>query len=159
MFAWTMYGALLHRVKMLSEARTALERALAISPESSIARFLLAMLELDEGRSEAALALAHHAGESYRQAATAMAEYSLGHERESLLALDELKAKFATGFAFQIAQVHAWRGDRDATFEWLDRAYVLRDSGLPRLRGDWGFDKVKDDPRYAALIRKLGFPE
>jgi hypothetical protein len=34
--------------------------------------------------------------------------------------------------AYQIAEVYALRGDANATFQWLDRAWVNRDPGINR---------------------------
>ena len=48
-----------------------------------------------------------------------MAEHTLGHAQESQRALDVLEKRYAAGFAIQIAQVYAWRGDRDLAFESL----------------------------------------
>jgi len=59
--------------------------------------------------------------------------------------------------SFQIAAAHAWRGEIDAAFDWLERAYRERDPGLgesvayPLLRALHG------DPRWPALLRKMGF--
>jgi serine/threonine-protein kinase len=77
-YAWTMYGTLLWRVEHIADAMAAYGRALQISPDSSFARFLLGMLELEQGRPEVALDHARRAGESYRQAGIAMAEHTLG---------------------------------------------------------------------------------
>jgi hypothetical protein len=65
----------------------------------------------------------------------------------------------AIGFAFQIAQAYAWRGDKDQAFAWLDRAYKIHDAGLVRLPYDPAMDPLRDDPRFAALVRKMGFPK
>ena len=88
-----------------------------------------------------------------------MVEHTLGHARESQAALDELKAKYAAGFSFQIAQVHAWRGEKEAAFEWLERAYDQHDPGILRLRGDPQLASLADDPRFVALLRKLNYPD
>jgi len=88
-----------------------------------------------------------------------MTEFTRGRERESQLALDELKKNYAVGFAYQIAQVHAWRGEKDQAFEWLDRSYGLHDAGLSRMRYDPLFAGLRDDPRFAAFKKKMGFPE
>ena len=32
--------------------------------------------------------------------------------------------------AYQVGDVYAWRGEKDKAFEWLERAYQQRDSGL-----------------------------
>ncbi len=79
--------------------------------------------------------------------------------RKSQRALDELKAKFAAGFAYQIAQAHAWRSEKDDAFEWLDRVYGQRDPGMTRMRGDLLLAALKDDPRYKAQVARMRFPE
>jgi len=150
---------ILRQIGSTAEARTALERAVEISPDSSFARAVLGLFDLDEGRAEAALDHFRRAGAGHSQAGIAMAEHSLGHARESLAALDELKRKYATGFALQIAQVHAWRGEKDAAFEWLDKAFAHRDPGLLRLRSDHQLAALKDDRRFAALLRQLNYPD
>ena len=87
-----------------------------------------------------------------------MAEHSLGHSRESQQALDELIAKYAHEWAFQIAEVYAWRGENDRGFEWLQRAYAQRDSALRNLKVDPFLRKLRDDPRYTALLKKMNLP-
>src|SRR4029450_9570353 len=97
--------------------------------------------------------------EPFRLTGTAMVEHTLGHASESEQALDALKTKYAAGSAFQIAAVYAGRGGRDHAFEWLDRAYDQHDSGMPRLRYDPTLASLHDDPRFAALVKKMGFSE
>jgi TolB-like protein/Tfp pilus assembly protein PilF len=156
---WMLYGAILRRIGHIAEARAALVHALEISTNSSFAHHVLGSLELDNGNAASALEHFHRAGEGYAQAGIAMAEHTLGNMRESQVALDELKAKYAAGFSFQIAQAHAWRGEKDAAFEWLDRGYAQHDPGILRVRGDPQLASLQNDPRYAALLRKLNYPE
>ncbi len=87
---------------------------------------------------------------------TAMAAHSLGRAEESRRALDELIAKGAEGGAYQIAEVFAWRGEREKAFEWLERAYRQHDSGLQVVKADPLFRDLRGDPRFAALLRKMG---
>jgi tetratricopeptide (TPR) repeat protein len=159
LLAWAFMGGVLHRAGRDAEARAAFARALQINPNAGVTRLLLGETELDHGNARAALEHYHHAGPGHSQYGIAMAEHSLGHAAESLAALDELKEKFAAGFAFQIAQVHAWRGETDAAFEWLDRAYAQHDSGLLRIWRDARVKSLHGDPRYAALLRRLNYPE
>ena len=51
----------------------------------------------------------------------------------------------------------AWRGEKDRAFEWLDRAFVQRDPGLGHSYTDDFFTPLKDDPRWPALMAKMGF--
>jgi serine/threonine-protein kinase len=157
--SWMMLGAVYWRVERIPEAREAFEHALEISPDSSFTRLEFGCLELEQGDAEHALAHFHKAGAAFGEAGIAMAEYTLGHERESQAALAELESKYAVGFSYQIAQARAWRSERDAAFEWLERAYAQRDAGLTRMRGDPMLAPLRDDPRYAALVRKLNFPD
>lgn len=158
LFAWFLMGGALHHAGRHAESRVALARALEINPHSSFPHVLLGEIALDEGDAEAALEHFHRAGPGYSQYGIAMAEHSLGHAAGSRAALDELKAKYAAGFAFQVAQAHAWRGETEAAFEWLDRAYEQRDPGLLRIRHYPNFKSMAGDPRYAAMLRKLNFP-
>jgi len=94
-----------------------------------------------------------------RENAIAVLPFADLSPRESQAALGELESKHAVGFSYQIAQAHAWRGERDAAFEWFERAYAQRDAGVTRMRGDPMLAPLRDDPRYAALVRKLNFPD
>ncbi len=47
-------------------------------------------------------------------------------------------------------------GDLDRAFEYLDRAYAEDPGSLTYMRADPGADSLKDDPRFAKLMRKLG---
>ena len=60
--------------------------------------------------------------------------------------------------AFQIAEIHAFRGEVDEAFEWLDRAYELRDPGLLFMRGTPLLTSLEADPRYSALLERMGLP-
>ena len=73
-------------------------------------------------------------------------------------ALSTLIEKDANIDAYQIAEVYALRNDENATFEWLDRAWSNRDSGIQYLLFDPFILRYKDDPRFAAFCRKVGLP-
>ena len=57
--------------------------------------------------------------------------------------------------AFAIAGVHAFRGEPDAAFDWLARAYRQKDLDLVFIRGDPLLDSLERDPRYEELLRKM----
>jgi eukaryotic-like serine/threonine-protein kinase len=60
---------------------------------------------------------------------------------------------------FQIASYYAELGDKDHAFDWLNTAYQERDNYLEALRTTYWMDSLRSDPRYAALVRKIGFPQ
>jgi len=57
-----------------------------------------------------------------------------------------------------VAQVYAWRGDRDQAFQWLERAYQIRDPGIPYITIDPFTRSMRGDPRFRAFLAKLGLP-
>ena len=51
-------------------------------------------------------------------------------------------------------------GEVDEAFEWLNRAYVARDTGLAWfLRTDPFLANIRSDARYTALLAKMKLPE
>ena len=97
--------------------------------------------------------------EGFRLCGIALAEHTLGHAKESQQALDEMIAKHAQAWAYRIAEVYAWRGEKDQAFEWLERAYRQRNSGLAGVKIDLLLESLHGDPRFTALLMKMNFPE
>ncbi len=62
-------------------------------------------------------------------------------------------------FAFNLSRLYAELGDKDRAFEALELAYKKRDIWLIRLRTDFALDSLRSDPRYAELVRRIGFPQ
>jgi TolB-like protein/DNA-binding winged helix-turn-helix (wHTH) protein len=48
-------------------------------------------------------------------------------------------------------------GDKDAVFHWLEKAYQLRSGGLNAIKVDPTYDLLRGDPRYRALLLRMGF--
>jgi TolB-like protein/Tfp pilus assembly protein PilF len=78
---------------------------------------------------------------------------------ESDAALAELIAKFSETGAYQIAEVYGYRNEKDQAFEWLERARLQRDAGLPGLRADTLLPNLHDDPRWDPFLRKMGLAD
>jgi adenylate cyclase len=62
----------------------------------------------------------------------------------------------ANAAAYQIALVYAARGDKDRAFTWLERAYRQRDAGMLWIKYDPLLKGLRSDPRFAALVVKMG---
>ena len=158
--AWEGLGRLLQADGQIPAADEAFRKAIDINAGATWGNYLLGYDELAAGDAKSALTHFRLIQEdAWVLAGTAVAEYSLGHARASQQALDRLKSQFAAGYAFQIAAVHAWRGEKDQAFAWLDRALAQRDVGMARLRQDPTLAKLHGDPRFAELVDKMGFPE
>ena len=72
--------------------------------------------------------------------------------------MSKLIAKYHAIGAYQIAEVYAFRNQPDEAFEWLERAYAQRDSGLIETKVDPLLKSLHNDPRYAAFLKKINLP-
>jgi tetratricopeptide (TPR) repeat protein len=144
-------------------ARAATKRIQEVAPEWESAPCTLGLTSLLEGEPAAALAsYGQCPNEVGRLWGTAIAHYDLGRVQASQEALDNLIAKYSQihseGSPYQIAQVYASRGDRKRAFDWLDRSFAERDGGMAILKYDLLMRKIRDDPRYSTLLRKVNLP-
>ena len=81
-----------------------------------------------------------------------------GKAAESDASLAQLSERYAQTNAFQIAVVHAWKGDVDTAFQWLDRAV---DEGQPTngIRNEPFLKRLHDDPRWEPLLTRVGLSD
>jgi serine/threonine protein kinase/Flp pilus assembly protein TadD len=155
-YAWANVGLLQTATHDYPAARQSIERALAIIPSADAVHFALGQLDLLQGRlPEAQAEFQKQGAEGNRRMGVAMVEHASGHEKQSQAALKELIAKNAGDMAYQVADVYGWRGENDKAFEWLERAYQQRDSGLNGIAWDPLLSSLKDDSRYGVLLTKL----
>ncbi len=146
--------------QQLAQARPLYEKALALAPNSTLARYHLAELELWEDQPERALAAFRQVGEeAFSLTGQAQAEYSLRQVDVSQRILKQLTSKYGKIGPHLIAEVYAWRGEKDQAFEWLERAYGMRDAGMLFLKIDPFFRSLRGDPRYKALLHNMNLPE
>src|SRR5207245_7465686 len=108
---------------------------------------------------EAATAAQQDTAEWARLTILACARWSQKRISESDAALAQLIKDAAETAADQIADVYAYRGDKDKAFEWLERARRQRDAGLPGLRADTLLPNLHGDPRWDAFLRTMGLAD
>jgi TolB-like protein len=143
----------------LDKAAADLKKALELSPDVWPAPSLLSQIYVMQGRPQDALPeIELVRPDPIRAFLYSIAYYALGREKESDAALSELIAKYHAGGAYQIAEVYAFRNQPDEAFEWLDRAYAQRDSGLIGTKMDPLLKSLHSDPRFAAFLKKLNLP-
>src|SRR5438067_3161030 len=143
--------------KRFAEARAEFPRVVELNPAAPWAHAGLGLSYLLENKfEEAATAAQADAGDWARLLIVSCARWGQKRVKESEAALDELIKNDAETAAYQIAEVHAYRGDKDKAFEWLERARRQRDPGLAGLRKDPLLTNLRDDPRWNAFLRTMG---
>ncbi len=145
---------------LLADAEAALRRAMELSPESNSSHMLLALVLDAQGRRDEALAEALiEKAEWARWYGLAIIHQTGGRPAESAHALRELVEHHAGHAAFQVAVVHAVRGEVDAAFEWLERAHAQRDSGVAIMKPEPNLRSLHADPRWGVFMKKMGLAD
>lgn len=81
-----------------------------------------------------------------------------GSKREARRILNELQELSQTRYvaAFNIAVIHAGLGDKAEALAWLEKAYDERSFFLASLNVDPRFDPLRAEPRFRALVQRIG---
>src|SRR5205814_3171419 len=142
-----------------AEAQLEFPRIVELSPAAPNAHAGLGLSFLLQGKfEEAATAAKDDAAEWARLLVETMARWSQKRIPESDAALARLIESSADTAAYQIAEVYAYREEKDRAFEWLERARRHRDSGLLGLRSDPFFANLHGERRRDASLRTLALP-
>lgn len=90
----------------------------------------------------------------------AHAEARRGRPEEARRILRQIEAVDRTGYVspYEYALVHAGLGDREAMFAALERAFAERSDFLLYLGVDSAWREYRSDPRFAALLGRIGLP-
>jgi len=140
----------------LDEGLAEVHTALDLSPRRLEAHLWLSTALLLKGESRAALAaIQQEPNEESRLTGLAKVRYALGQKADSDQALAELIKK-GDDEACDIAEVLAFRGERDRAFAWLDRA--ASSNGLRAIGIATSVDlaRLRRDPRWLPFLRKIG---
>jgi len=109
------------------------------------------------GQFSAALAaLQNETNEEYRLAGLSITQSALGNRAESDAALNSLIGKYGSSEAYEIAQVHAYRGEIDEAFRWLDIGYQKHDAAMLAVKTDPLLHSLHGDPRFQGLLNRMG---
>ena len=146
--------------KHFAEAHAEFPRVVELNSAAPWAHAGLGLSYLLENRfEEAAVEAQADAAEWARLLIVACARWSQKRVAESDSALAELIANDSETAAYQIVEVHAYRGDKNRAFEWLERARRQRDPGLASLRKDPLLTNLQADPRWNAFLRTMGLAD
>jgi adenylate cyclase len=152
-------GRVLYYAGRLDEAAASIRKALSLSPGKIRGQYFLGWVLLAQGDPQGALmAMEQETGDYYRLTGITVVQHALHNARESDAALGKLIESKGVESSYQIALAYAYRGDISTSFDWLQRAYDSRDSGLNKMLVDPLLANLHDDPRWKPFLDKMGFP-
>jgi len=161
-------GVMYRATRQYSLAIAQLQKTLEMDPNyasalNNIANTYLAMKQYDlwlENWKKSAsanndkedLAIAEETARVYAKTG---AHAALQRELELELALSKRRYVDPAWIAF----IYADLGDKDEAFAWLDKAYSEKSDLVGYIKTIGDLDFLHSDPRYAALLKKMGLPE
>ena len=138
------------------------KRLAQLDPNFPLAHHVYALVYLKQRRYAEAIA------EYQQDAAKDRTAYTLsflghsyaraGRRDEAMALLKELEEKYKTreSLAQYVAAVYAGLGDKDQAFAWLEKGFQDKCGVLSFVAVDATYDPLRDDPRYADLLRRMG---
>ena len=143
------------------EAESAMHTALRLNPEQISGMYWLGRAQLATGQLDAALeTMRQEKTPVYRNTGLALVYHALGRKQESDAALQALLHTTTQGsIGYQFAEVHAYRGELDEAFRWLDRALDANDAGIKFVKADVRMAGIRADPRYDELLKRMNLSE
>jgi TolB-like protein/Flp pilus assembly protein TadD len=150
--------------RQYDEAIEATREALAIDPKSHMGHYYLAWAYEKKADFESGIAELQKANAILLRPAGLASLVRMyaraGKRTEALKTQAELQAMARKRHvpAYDMAVALAGLGERDRAFEWLDKAYEQRDAMMVHVNWDPRFEELRSDPRFPALVRRMGLP-
>ena len=143
-----------------AEAAAEYARVVELNPAAPWAHAGLGLSFILQGKFEEGVNAAQaDAAEWARLLITALGRFGQKRLPEADAALAQMTVKFGDTAAYQIAEIHAFRGEKDLAFSWLESAFRQRDAGLLNLQHDPFLANLMDDSRWPIFLRKTGLAD
>jgi len=141
-----------------------LRKALELDPDFSTALHFLVGSYGQKGMYDVALARLEGNPQDVDLPAVGTVGYVYaiaGRTKEARNMLDEFKRVRGQRYvsAANLAMIHAGLGEKDEALTWLEKGYEERAYQMQFLKVDQRWDSLRDNPRFADLVRRLRFPE
>ena len=134
-----------------------MRKTIELSPDYAQIRYALSIALTGAGEPETALSeLELESDQTLQLAGQAMAYHALGNSMQSDKAVQALTGSVAGNNQLLIAQIFAFRNENDESFKWIADGIENDDWRVAELHTSILFKNLHDDPRWNAVLEKLG---
>ena len=148
--------------KALEQARKTYD----LEPSHPLGRWILCQLYTESGMYAEAIAIAEQWLQSdptnqfaIRDGGMAYAKAGRRDKAEEMISKFRDLAKTQYVPTCRIAAIYGALGEKDKAFAELDKSFEVRDWELFRFNVDTYWKSLRDDPRFAALVKRLNLPK
>ena len=153
----------LHQARRDDEAYAQMQKTMELNPQFWGAHWVLGQYyrekkQYSESIAELQKAVALGGGYTLAKSTLAYTYAVAGKRAEAIEIVRELEAKSQETYVSpaHIAVIYAGLGDKDVAFAWLEKAYLARARAMAWLNVSREWDGLRADPRFEALLRKVG---
>ncbi|MGQ0760939.1 MAG: TPR end-of-group domain-containing protein [Acidobacteriota bacterium] len=156
------FGVLYYFARRYDQAIEQLQKTIDMEPSHWMAHYWLAQVYAQKGMHNEALFEAQKArdlsGDSGSSWVIGYAHAVAGRRAQAQQQINELLELSKQRYVppYDIAQIYAGLGDKDQAFAWLEKADEGRSRGMDFLNINPVFEPLHSDPRFAALIKRIG---
>jgi TolB-like protein/DNA-binding winged helix-turn-helix (wHTH) protein/Tfp pilus assembly protein PilF len=158
-----IWGQHLYRARRFDEAAATLNRVIGLEPDYASARWNLALVHIAQKRFTQAIAelqkVEQRKGNANVYGGLGLAYAMAGDTARAKSILEQLvheRSRYVDPWS--VALVYTGLGDRDQAFVWLQKAIDDRDNQVALVNNEPALDSLRSDPRFAALLRRMGVP-
>ncbi|MGH9368185.1 MAG: protein kinase domain-containing protein [Thermoanaerobaculia bacterium] len=162
-------GMLFYYWRRYDEAIEQLRRTLELDSSYFFADMVLGQVYEQKGEFRAAAAaferarwVSAEAGESPPEilAGLIRSDALAGNRAAAMKRLEELKRLMTQRYVSRhdLAVASLALGEKEQALDWLEKAYEDRNWWMPFLKVDPRFDALRSEPRFQALLRRIGLP-
>jgi tetratricopeptide (TPR) repeat protein len=160
-------GWVFHYAGRAADAVAQCRRTLELDPNFQLAHMWMGLAESQRGQHAAAVKAVHESVRLSGGGALPLTVYAYtlarsGAQDSARAVLDRLLTRERRGQyipSYDLAQAHLALGDTSAALSRLERAFDERAHSMAFLRVDPQLAGLRDEPRYRALVRKVGLDD
>ena len=156
-------GTIFYYARKYEQAIEQYKKALELDPDFARTHFFLGLAYISNSMFEEAIAEIKKAitfsGENTVMLALLASAIAMsGKKDEATKILKDLKKRLKRGYvpSFNLAILYMGLDEKASAFEWLEKAYQERSSWLVSLKVEPILDGLRSDPRFTALLKKVG---
>jgi TolB-like protein/tetratricopeptide (TPR) repeat protein len=158
------FGMLLYLARRYDESLECLRRALEIDAGHFLLHLRLGLVCLQTGMTDPAIdemqtavTLSGRSTETLTGLAQAYGAAGRHTEMQGIVAELEQQTDRRYVSPYNMAKVYAASGDDERIFDWLERAHEEHNPDLIELASEPVFDRIRQDPRFGSLLRRVGW--
>lgn len=152
-------GFAYYKLGEIEKAEEAFQTFKTYYPNSEILHYMMAQVRVAQGRNDEALfEIEQETHEFFSLYGLNFVHYALGNTKRADELFNQFIKKYSESDPSNLADLYAFRGDKDASFKWLNRALEIKDPVLLEALAYPSFKIMYDDPRWLEYINKLNLP-